>query len=91
MYNLCDKFDDYDYNLCPHVSVIVNVIAGNVIIIVIISTLLCHASSKLWCHRASGPLRLYNNQEIFHGGLNMYLHVTPSPHILRYTSVNFFA
>ena len=79
--------------LCPHVSVIVNVIVG---LLVIISTLLCHASLKLWCHRASGPLRLqviYNNQEILHGGLNMtlYLHVTPSPYILRYTSVNSFA
>ena len=30
MYNLYDKFDDY--NLCPHVSVIVNVIVGNVTI-----------------------------------------------------------
>ena len=92
MYNgLYDKFDDY--NLCPHVIVIVNVIVG-MLLLVIISTLLCPASSNLWCQRASGPHRLqviYNNQEILHGGLNMYLHVNPSQHILRYTSVNFFA
>ena len=78
MYNLYDKFDDY--NLYPHVSVIVNVIVG-MLLLVIISTLLCPASSNLWYHRASGPHRLqviYNNQEILHGGLNMYLHVNPS-------------